>query len=322
MDEILGRGPRGTRVERMKPEVNAYVIELDSLLRVSRRRRERTLEDSREHLEDGIDAALGAGLDERAATAQAIGRYGEPQVVARHVNADFCTSILRRAPISGLSLAVVVLAALVLAAHSSPSHASAGIVTRVLFSTAVAAGEVALAAGILLVLRLVESSRERAIGNDDAQLARRTGLVLFAGEAAAAVLLMSAIAANKITRGSIGPNLIISATVMVLAGAAAFTLARRMYYIAPVGVEGPPTAISPLPGELAHRAFAVVGRFRAASCAVVAAVAAYGALGHAETALPGSLWWAGGQALVVVVGFLSLGGYLGLRHDETAGVGV
>jgi hypothetical protein len=72
---------------------------------------------------------------------------------------------------------------------------------------------------------------------------------------------------------------------------------------------------------IGERVIALVRRHPAAMCAVVAVVAAAGAMSHAETTVVGALPWGIAQVAAVVLGFVVLGPRLGLRERSRAAEG-
>jgi hypothetical protein len=288
--------------------LDAYLGELERRLRVGHARRVRAIEEARDHL-----AEFDLGDDELAA---AIERFGSPSVVARSFNAGHSTRVLRRAPALGVLIGASIFLSAAIAARSSATPWRAPTAAVVLFSSAVVAAQLALAAGLILCGRLAASVGERTISERESRLARRSALLLYVSEAAAALLLVATIVVDVVVHGPVRGELVVGLGALLLCGAVGLGAAWRYGRFTPTSVGPLDEESVPAPSRFAWRAFDLVQRRPALSCALVAGLAAVGSANHAETSLLWSLPWALGQAVVVVVAFVGLRGWLGLARED------
>ena len=153
---------------------------MDEHLRVGRQRRQRLLEEVREHLADETEALRSTGVAEPDAQRQAIERFGSASAFADSMNLQHWTSTARRAPALLAGSGLVMLAGFLLAAATQPalpSRAGVDHVAQVGFQLAGVAFQIAAVAGVCAVARVAAGWRAPVASRTDRRLVRRAAVV-------------------------------------------------------------------------------------------------------------------------------------------------
>lgn len=296
-------------------DVDRYIEELGSCLRVSGRDRTRILVEVRDHLDDAIADRERNGERRDRAVARAFDAFGAPSLLATQLNAAAGTRAMRRAPIVAFVAGLGVLVGFLVAGTTQP-HTSvptnANLATQVSFFLAVLAFQVAVVAGICAASRALAMHREPTVSSDTRQLVHRCALISTGALGVAAIgwATTMGLAFNRL----VDPNrvtLVIGGVVMITASGVAII---AMYHLKVNAADDTGYADAASTGRfgLGERCIDVVRRHPVASCLIVGACSAVPAMSHAETTLTGALPWGAIQAASVVAAFVALGPALGL----------
>ena len=194
---------------------------------------------------------------------------------------------------------------------------------QVVFFTAVLSAEVALAAWLRGVARVLATGTSPALRGFDRELVRRCGtvtlcaLTMAAGGWAALLVVLTRTVRDGLDAGVILALALLTASVGL--GWLGWSRLRFNVHDEPEW----PNSVVELTGW--HRAEGIlltsISRWPIAVCAVMAIGSAMWVLFTAETATVVAAWpWATAQAAAVVLGFFGLGARLGLRNGGDLGV--
>jgi hypothetical protein len=307
-------------------DLDRYISEFDSCLRVGRRERARILAEVRDHLDDALAHEESAGeSDERAVIAQILDAFGSSTVLATAFNVAAGTRAMRRAPVVAFLAGLMVLAGFLVAGITqthTTTPANATLPTQTSFFFAVLSFQVALVAGFCAGSRALALWCNPGARADDRRFVRRSSIISSCALGLAAL-------AWATTMGFAFPR---------LADPNAFTLwcgASIMLVGAGIGIAGT-SRLRVNPSDeyrdatetddglfgLGERGIGVVRRHPIMAFATIAALSAFPAMSHAETTLSGALPWGLIQAATVVIGFAVLGPTLRLRSaNHPANIG-
>lgn len=297
--------------------IDDYLARLRSELRVTGKRRDRIVDDVRDHLEDAIAALRRDGTEAGDAERMALAAFGPASQFAAQINSDAATLLLRRTPAAMVLAGLAVVGGLLFAAVPQPAPGlpkPAGLGGEISFFAGTVGLQVAFIAGVRAAARTLARWR-RTPSAADLHLLRRTALVFVGGLIASAVgwtvALLDAVSGRP--HGRVVP--LVVGLAMIIGGStlAAATTARwrRTMIVVPPDGDG---------DELPASVFALPERFiqwmaakPALACTSAALVAALAAMSRAETTAAGALPWGLAEAAFVVAGYVMLGPALELR---------
>ncbi len=212
--------------------IDGYVSALGRHLHVSKQRRQRILQEIRDHLVDSTTELEARGLEPDTARRTAIAAFGPPEQFAREFNAQAATSTMRRTPAVIGAGGVMVGAGFLAAAATVPRSAApppAGISTQVMFFVAVIAFQCAIVAGARAASLVTARWRVSAASLDVRDTVRHAATVCVVGLGLATVAWLVTIS----TRTDDGrlleePRAVIGIALMIagVLGAAIFSVAR------------------------------------------------------------------------------------------------
>lgn len=296
--------------------IEQYLAHLRDALRVSSRRRDRILDDVRDHLIDAAEHLQRDGLETTVAEQRAIAAFGPAAHIAEQFNRDAATATLRHAPVVMAASGVAVVAGFLIATLTQPTPGlpkPAGLARQIAFFAGLVGLQVAFVAGARALARAGARLRTTATSSDF-RLIRNSALVFLGGltttTAGWTVALIDAV--DRLPHGDVGP-LVAGLIVMVSGSLLAIVTCRRWRRTlgsaaADVGDHLDTSALAA--PERLIRAMAVRPWLFCTSAAVLAALTV---MSRAETTVLGALPWGGAEAAVVVLGYVWLGPALELR---------
>jgi hypothetical protein len=307
-------------------EVDGYIDELASCLRVGRRERARILTEIRDHLDDALANEESTGdPDVHAVLAPALRAFGSPTALAATFNAAAGTRAMRRGPVFAFSAGLVVLAGFLVAGitqtHSStPTNAT--LPTQISFFFAVLSFQVAMVAGFCAGSRALALWHNPIARCDDRRFVRRCSNISSTalGLAALGWATTMGFALDRLTDPNVF-TLVCGGSIMVVGAGIAIAATYRLQVNPSDECEDETATVGGL-FAVGERCIGLVRRHPVVSCITIAGIAVVPAMSHAETTLSGALPWGLVQASTVVLGFVILGPSLQLRaSDEMTDVG-
>jgi hypothetical protein len=305
--------------------VEEYVTELEAALRLRPGPRARLVAEVREHLDDAVEHHLAAGRPRDEAEEQAVAAFGPVATIVGPAHAAAGTIAMRRAPLVALVAGVAAVGGLVLAARGSSTMATVTgarlVVGQLTFFAGVIALELAFVAGACGAARAA-ALWHRA----EAPVADRRFVLGATARSISCTLVAVVLWAATILDGGRpahgwGDPALVGALLAMVGGAVVAHLVRRRLRANLTDEASGAAAVAgsgPAVLGLGEHALTVVRRHGALACSLVAAVAAAGAMAHAETTFRTALPWGAAQAAAVAVGFVVLGPQLGLRDRPDA----
>ena len=303
--------------------IDTFLEQLGAGLRISRARRERIINEARDHLEVSVEALRRNGLDDDAAVAEAVRRFGAPQELARQFNAQAGTAAMRSRPRVGALAGLLVGVSFILGARAS-SHARlsdhAHLLVVIGFQVGIVSAQVALVAGLRLAARVLDRHDSTLASMADRQLVTTSSRLLAGSLSLSAVGLAVALGLVELqsssTRtsallamGGIALGLLVAGTGMVR------SCAPDRATAGPEETTGRPMSARGVFG-LAERGVELIAAFPAVFVPLAAVAGGLAAMSHAETTVLGAVPWGVGEAVATVVGFAVLGPLLGLRRTD------
>jgi uncharacterized membrane protein len=291
--------------------IQAYLRQLESSLDVPRRLRARILDEARDHLLEMVET----GLSEQ----QAVEAFGAPDALARDFHEQLASSSAHRAS----AMTGVMLIALAALALVTPPWWG-------LTAIAFFAGQVAVVAGVLALVRSLRYRAEGAVPASALPDVYRANAVAFA----CVELVVLSFAIRVVIRGDASTALVVATAALgVITTATAVALLRSMARARPLaGAEPEGDAFDDLlaltPPPLEQPALRIIDWIRdhrwrfcalfAAACGLAVGVGHVvtdhgGAIDPARTALA-VLVLASVEGAAVVLGYVALGGVLGIRR--------
>jgi hypothetical protein len=302
-------------------EIDRYISELTSRLKVGARTRTRILAEVSDHLDDAIAYRMQTTERLEQAASEALDAFGSPLALASQFNAEAGARAMRRAPIVAFAGGLAVVTGFVVAGATQPQSATptnATIATQISFFAAVLAFQIAVVAGMCAAARALARWRTSARRGADRQFVRQCTVISTGALGVAAVGWAStmSLALNRL----VDPNratLAIGGVIMVCAAGTAIAAAHRLQVNPSDDADDRPDDTSRFLG-VGERVIEFVRAHPVASCGGAAALSVWPAMSHAETTLAGALPWGMAQAATVVMGFILLGPALGLRRPNRA----
>lgn len=301
--------------------IDQYLSELTSCLRVGGRERTRILAEVRDHLEDATAHREQAGDQHDRAIAHAVKAFGSPPAIGAEFNAQAGARAMHRAPFVLMIAGLAIFAGLLVAANTQPRstvpiHAS--FATQASFLVAVLAFQIAVVAGICTASRALVLWRSPTTRGQDRQFVGRGATIstVSLGVAAAGWATALGLDLNRMAHPNTATG-VAAAAVMIGAAGAAMVIAWRLR-INPLDDSGDARDDTNSVFGLGERALGLVRVHPVTSCLVVAALAAWAAMAHAETTFTGALPWGSAEVATVVLAFAALGPTLELRTPRSA----
>jgi hypothetical protein len=302
-------------------EIDTYIAELASCLRVGGRAQRRILTEVRDHLDDAVTHRAPLGEEPGDAIVRVLDAFGSAPALATQLNAEAGARAMRHAPVVAFTAGVMVFTGLLVAGKTQPHPAvpiQAILATQISFFAAVLAFQVAVVAGVCAASRALATWRAPAVRGEDRAFVRRcaatsTGAL---GVAATGWSITLGLALSRLTdpnraAAAIGGAIMIGAAAIAIA-----TILRLRVNPSDDATDAQPNAAGLF--GLAERAIGLIRGHPVVSCTAVAALSAWPAMTHAETTFAGALPWGVTQAATVVLAFVVLGPALGLRRPHPA----
>ena len=299
-------------------EIERYLADLSSRLRVGRRHRARILAEVHDHLGAAAAHREACGEPPEAAVGHAIGDFGPAPMMATQFNAAAGARAMRRAPVVAAAAGIAVCGGFLVAATSQPRtgvSGAASLATQLVFLAAAIAGQVALVAGICTASRTASLWRAPTVPGEHRAFVRRSGLICAVALGVAALGWSSALllTARRTAQRDLS-TLIPGVAVMIVAAAASI---GATYHLR-VNPDDDDVVVPSRPDVLGlpEQAIGVVRRHPVLSCLAVAPLAGLATMSHAETTVLGALPWGLAEVGAVALAFVVLGPALDLRRDQ------
>ena len=301
-------------------DLDDYLAAVSDRLHVPRARRQRILDEVRDHLADATTGLEARGITVADARRQAIAAFGPPGQLAREFNAQAATATMRRTPvvIGAGGIAVALGFGLAAAALPHPSTAPpAGISAQILFFVAIVAFQCAAVAGMRAASLVAARWRAASAPPADREVVRRAATICAAGLVVAASAWLGAMSVRT-GGGSLirEAGTVVGVVLMVFGALAAVSFAARHRAELADAVGSPIPAPSGLIAGSGERVIDLAQAYPVVTCVVTAGLAAASAMSYAETTVLGAVPWGLGEAAAVVAGFVLLGPSLGLRDGQ------
>jgi hypothetical protein len=296
--------------------IDEFVNDLASRLHLSRRARQRVLDEVRDHLDDAVADLQSQGIDAPAARVRAVRAFGHAGDLARQFNAQAATMTMRRTPLVVGTGAIAVIGGFLLAATTQPHPAvptTASAVVQVSFFVATLGLQVAVVAGARAASRVAARWGTATAPADDRQLVRRAAMICVGGLVVAALGWTVALTSAVDQRPHVRTLPYVAGDLLMLGGAigAVISVRRRQVPDADEVQAAQPEAGVVL--GLGERLIQVVQQWPWTACVTIAIFAAIAVMSHAETTVTSALPWGAVEAAAVVAGFVVLGPPLRLR---------
>jgi hypothetical protein len=299
--------------------IDSYMADLADQLHTGRRTKARILEEVTEHLIDASLHAQSTGATPTDADTIAIGAFGPAKELARDANAQAGARATRRTPVLVLAAGCSVGIALVFAARNQPvTTENPWISIQISFFIGMLALQLAVVAGVCAASRAFALWHTAANHGSERAVVRRCSVISATALTVAAVSFTATFALINVrsTEHLNTTSLAIASCTMIVVSLGLLITTHR-------------TRVNPSEdASVAHWAPArifcageytldLVRDHPVAACTVVALVAGWTAMSHAETSIAGSLPWGITEIIAVVGSFATLRPALGLSARDT-----